>query len=101
MKTFIIRFLVIIAAIFVLTGCSQGIKEGVVTDKTYHAAYVSTTFIMSGNAMIPIDEHVPEAYYIEVEGIGKNGKLVRDTIKVSHGVFQETSIGDKFVEGDI
>lgn len=101
MKTFIIRFLVIIAAIFVLTGCSQGIKEGIVTDKTYHAAYVSTTYIKSGNALIPLTTHIPESYYIEVEGVGKKGKVVKDSIEVNYGVFQETSIGDKFVEGDI
>lgn len=65
-------------------------KQGVVTNKYYVPAHITTTFIMSGKVMIPVTNYISESYNISIEIDG-----LTDDVGLRNSYWNTVQIGDK------
>ena len=89
-------FLILVICLF--TGCLE-LTDGIVVDKNYKGAHttVSTTFIKSGDVLIPISTPInhPERYSITVQGRNKKGHLIRESWDITFFQWERVYEGQK------
>lgn len=71
-----------------LVGC--GATEGEVVSKEYKKAYLASTFVKSGDVLVPVMRKVKECYRIDI--ITPDGKKGNDC--VPEDVFNSVEVGD-------
>lgn len=100
--TAIIIVICVIAVILVIAVINFGIKnaknaisEGTIVDKDYQSAYFYTTYINSGETMIPQTNYSPESYTFKIKG-NKNGEIVECQFEVTKEEYNQYKVGDYY-----
>ena len=93
--------IILVMAIFILSGCKKAITSGEVVEKTHRDAYstvrMQTVHMYKGSSMqIPITEHHPESWYIKIGGYNEKEEYVYATYSVSKEIYDSIKIGDQF-----
>ncbi len=92
--------LAICLSLALISGCGPTITSGTITDLKHHDEYryTTTTYIKSGNILIPITSYhtVPESWEVEFEGADEKGKIVRRSVDVEHRRFRHLEMGAPF-----
>lgn len=88
--------ILVVALVCDISNANNRITEGVVVDKQYHAAYITTPYTGSKDNRIAIPKHHPERYVFTIEG-DKEGRTVQYTFDVTATQYEQYSIGDYFV----
>ena len=95
MKKLLMVVMMLVA--LVLAGCGDRISEGTVVDKSKTEAYTTVVLVYTGKQTIPVPQYHSASYYVEVQGVDKNGKEVTEQFSVSKEAYENYQIGDHFV----
>lgn len=71
------------------------ITEGVIIDKSYSAAYTTTTYSKVGKATVPHMHYHPASYRFQLRGV-KDERTVTYWLKVSKEDYQEYKVGNYY-----
>lgn len=78
---------------------SYGVKEGTVVDKSYHAAYTTTTYqtmrIGNTSTSIPVPQYHSESYQIKIQK-EEGSKLKECWIEITAAEYEKVKIGDYY-----
>lgn len=90
----------IVAAVFILSGCSASISEGTVVNKTHEDGYYYTTMMCSVydkngfcTSYVPIQNYNPESWEITISGKDDEGSTVTANYSVSESRYETIEIG--------
>lgn len=87
--------LVIIFSLFILTGCTPNIKEGVIIDKYYRSKYITTTTIYNGKFITPMVISHPESYQFKIE-LEIDEEIKNNIITVDKETYEKYELGDYY-----
>lgn len=88
----------LIICVFLYVGVkneSNKINEGIIVDKSYRAAYSTTTYRSQGDLKLPVTKYHPATYHLVIEG-EKDGKTVTYCFAVTEDDYKAYKIGDYY-----
>lgn len=89
------KLLLIFLCLFLITGCTEPLKKGIVVDKVHEEGWTEVRF----NVVLKIPETVdhPDSWYLVIRGVNSEGETVNESFYVSKAVYDSADIGDTWV----
>ena len=92
----------LIAGVFALAACSPPMQSGTVTDKSYTPAYTVNdqcySYNSDGTCRTYGPRFIPASYYIEIDGVDREGELRSVWISVYSGTYDSCDVGDSWTK---
>jgi hypothetical protein len=93
------KIIMIIMVLMLLTGCTSEVSKGVIVEKRYQPSHYSTTYVMAGKIMVPVESFEAESYSLCVYGKSiQDGENKREWKTVQKEEYDKYNLGDEYLD---
>lgn len=90
----ILKSLVLVLGLIFLVACESPISEGTIVNKHMTEAHKETSVLLVGDVPIFTEDEIPDKYYFDVSGKGKDGREHTVTVRVDKEAYNHKTVGD-------